>query len=149
MAAVHAPPRFRSAIIWHSSMTATSYRVFRSAISTVEIADLKERYDVAVIDECQMMADRERGGAWTAAVLGLCADEIHACASPDAEGLLTRIIRECGDDLTIVRHERMTPLQMEKEAFHFPVSVRPGDALIVFSKARVHAVAAELRSKGC
>ena len=121
----------------------------RVQASTVEIADLKERYDVAVIDECQMMADRERGGAWTAAVLGLCADEIHACASPDAEGLLTRIIRECGDDLTIVRHERMTPLQMEKEAFHFPVSVRPGDALIVFSKARVHAVAAELRSKGC
>ncbi len=121
----------------------------RVQASTVEMADLKEHYDVAVIDECQMMADRDRGGAWTAAVLGLCADEIHACASPDAEGLLTRIIRECGDDLTIVRHERMTPLQMEREAFHFPVSVRPGDALIVFSKARVHAVAAELRSKGC
>lgn len=116
--------------------------------STVEMADLRAHYDVAVIDECQMIADRDRGGAWTAAILGLCADEIHACASPDAEALLTRIIRECGDELSIVRHERMTPLVAEKEGFQFPASVRPGDALIVFSKARVHAVAAELKRKG-
>ena len=68
----------------------------------MKMADLKARYDVAVIDECQMIADRDRGGAWTAAILGLCADEIHACASPDAEGLLTRIIQECGDELEIV-----------------------------------------------
>ena len=117
--------------------------------STVEMADLKAHYDVAVIDECQMIADRDRGGAWTAAILGLCADEIHACASPDAEGLLTKMIQDCGDEMTIVRHERMTPLEVEKEGFQFPSSVRPGDALIVFSKARVHAVAAELKSKGC
>ena len=116
--------------------------------STVEMADLKTQYDVAVIDECQMIADRDRGGAWTAAILGLCAEEIHACASPDAEGLLTRIIAECGDEYTIVRHERMTPLVVEKEGFQFPGSVRRGDALIVFSKARVHAVAAELKRQG-
>ncbi|MBO4837079.1 MAG: helicase [Clostridia bacterium] len=116
--------------------------------STVEMADLKAHYDVAVIDECQLVADRDRGGAWTAAILGLCADEIHACASPDAEGLLTRMILDCGDSLEIVRHERMTPLEVEKEGFQFPGSVRSGDALIVFSKARVHAVAAELRGMG-
>ena len=116
--------------------------------STVEMADLGERYDVAVIDECQMVSDRDRGGAWTAALLGLCADEIHACASPDAEELLVRMIRDCGDELTIVRHKRMTPLAVEKEGFQFPASVRPGDALIVFSKARVHAVAAELKKLG-
>ena len=116
--------------------------------STVEMADTGARYDVAVIDECQMIADRDRGGAWTAAILGLCAEEIHACASPDAEGLLTRMIADCGDECTIVRHERMTPLTVEREGFQFPGSVRPGDALIVFSKARVHAVAAELRGLG-
>ncbi|MBQ6594743.1 MAG: helicase [Clostridia bacterium] len=120
----------------------------RVQASTVEMADLREHYDVAVIDECQMIADRERGGAWTSAILGLCADEIHLCASPDAEGLLTRIITDLGDSLRVVRHERMTPLVVEKEGFHFPDSVRPGDALIVFSKARVHAVAAELRRIG-
>ena len=120
----------------------------RAQSSTVEMADLQTHYDVAVIDECQMIADRDRGGAWTAAILGLCADEIHACASPDAESLLTRIIEDCGDELTVIRHERMTPLEVEKEGFQFPSSVRTGDALIVFSKARVHAVAAELKTRG-
>ena len=38
------------------------------------MADLNTHYDVAVIDECQMIADWDRGGAWTAAILGLCAD---------------------------------------------------------------------------
>lgn len=116
--------------------------------STVEMADLGQRYDVAVIDECQMIGDRDRGGAWTAAILGLQAEEMHLCASPDAEGLLTRIILDCGDEISVVRHERMTPLEVEKQGFQFPGSVRAGDALIVFSKARVHAVAAELRSRG-
>ena len=116
--------------------------------STVEMADLNRRYDVAVIDECQMIGDRDRGGAWSAAILGLCAEEMHLCASPDAEGLLIRIVKDCGDEISIVRHERMTPLEVEKQGFQFPASVRPGDALIVFSKARVHAVAAELRSRG-
>jgi ATP-dependent RNA helicase SUPV3L1/SUV3 len=58
------------------------------------------------------------------------------------------MVQDCGDEYTIVRHERMTPLEMEKEGFQFPGSVRPGDALIVFSKARVLAVAAELRTLG-
>ena len=120
----------------------------RGQSSTIEMADLHAHYDIAVIDECQMITDRDRGGAWTAAVLGLCADEIHICASPEAEQLLCGIISGCGDEIRIVRHERMCPLEVEKSGFRFPESVRPGDALIVFSKARVHALAAELRQMG-
>ena len=116
--------------------------------STVEMADLKKAYDIAVIDEAQLLSDRDRGGAWTAAILGLCASEIHLCASPDAENLLLRIIRSCGDSVDIVRHDRMTPLVVDSTPFDFPASVQPGDALIVFSKLRVHAVAGELSRLG-
>ena len=116
--------------------------------STIEMADLETDYDIAVIDECQMISDRDRGGAWSAAVLGLCAEEIHLCASPDAERLLTAMIADCGDEMTVVRHERMAPLVVEEGGFHFPSGVRKGDALIVFSKARVHALAAELKQMG-
>ncbi|MEG2902833.1 MAG: RNA helicase, partial [Massilia sp.] len=38
--------------------------------STVEMLDSKTPIDVAVIDEIQMLADRDRGAAWTAAVCG-------------------------------------------------------------------------------
>ncbi len=116
--------------------------------STVEMADLQKEYDVAVIDECQMIADRDRGGAWSAAILGLCAGEIHLCASPDAERLMLAVIRDCGDEVTVVRHERMAPLEVEESGFHFPSGVRKGDALIVFSRMRVHALAAELKQHG-
>ncbi len=34
---------------------------------------------MAVIDEIQMMRDLQRGWAWTRALLGICADEIHVC----------------------------------------------------------------------
>lgn len=116
--------------------------------STIEMADLHTHYDVAVIDEAQMISDRDRGGAWSAALLGLCADEIHVCASPEAEMLLCSIIRDCGDSLAVVHHERMAPLVVEDSGFQFPESVRKGDALIVFAKARVHALAAELKQLG-
>jgi len=115
--------------------------------STIEMLSLKNRYDVAVIDEAQMIADGERGGAWTAAIMGVCALRIHVCAAPEAEKRIIEIIRDCGDDYEIVRHRRMTPLVYEEKVFHFPKDVRPGDALIVFSRGNVHAVAAQLKKK--
>lgn len=116
--------------------------------STIEMADLTAHYHYAVIDEAQMIADKNRGGAWTAAILGLCAEEIHVCAAPYAEVVLIRLIRECGDKYEIIRHNRDTILEVEKAVFHFPEDVREHDALIVFSKKNVHAVAAELQRKG-
>jgi len=115
--------------------------------STIEMLSLKTHYDVAVIDEAQMLADRARGGAWTAAIMGVCADVVHICAAPEAEERLTGIIRDCGDEYRVVRHRRMTPLVYEDRIVSFPEDVRAGDALIVFSRRNVHAVAAQLRKK--
>ncbi len=39
--------------------------------ATAEKLDLKRRYEAAVIDECQMIADPQRGYAWTRAILGV------------------------------------------------------------------------------
>jgi|GEM_PF-1144642 len=116
--------------------------------STIEMADLKAYYQVAVIDEAQLITDPERGGAWTAAMLGLCAEEIHVCASPDAKELLISIIEDCGDVYEVVEHERKTKLISDRRIFHFPEDVQPGDALIVFSRRSVHAVASALQDIG-
>ncbi len=116
--------------------------------STIEMLDFKQRYEVAVIDEAQMMTDDERGGAWTAAILGVRAKEIHVCSAPSAEQLIRRLIEECGDTCEAVYHERKTPLIFEQQVFQFPFDVHPGDALIVFSRRDVHAVAAELQKIG-
>ena len=118
--------------------------------STIEMMNLDEDWDMAVIDEAQMVSDRQRGGSWTAAILGLKASVIHLCASPDAEKLLIRMITSCGDDYEVQYHDRKTPLQMDDEAvdFRFPEDVKKGDALIVFSRKDVHSVAAELQANG-
>ena len=118
--------------------------------STIEMMNLRDQWEMAIIDEAQMVADRQRGGSWTAAILGLQAKTIHICASPDAEKLLTRMIKSCGDTMETVYHERKTPLQMDEDAenFSFPEDVKKGDALIVFSRKDVHSVAAELQESG-
>ena len=118
--------------------------------STIEMMNLHEEWDMAVIDEAQMVADSQRGGSWTAAILGLRAKTIHVCASPDAERILGRMIASCGDSMETVYHKRKTPLVMDEDAadFRFPEDVKRGDALIVFSRKDVHSVAAELQETG-
>ncbi|WP_051656443.1 DEAD/DEAH box helicase [Butyrivibrio sp. AE3004] len=118
--------------------------------STIEMLDIREEWDMAVIDEAQMIADEQRGGSWTAAILGIRAKIIHVCASPDAEEALKKMVLSCGDTYEIMYHKRMTPLVMDKYAmdFRFPEDVRDGDALIVFTRRDVHSVAAELQDKG-
>ena len=115
--------------------------------ATAEKLNLKRLYDVAVIDECQMIADSRRGYAWTRAILGVQAPEIHLCAAPEAQNILLRIIESCGDSYEIELHKRQTPLI----CMTHPVDVervQPGDALITFSKAEVLSVAEDLRQAG-
>ena len=120
----------------------------RYQASTIEMLNTRNEYEVAVIDEAQMIGDPDRGGAWTSAILGVCAKEIHVCAAPIAKKLLIRLIRDCGDSYTVVEHHRMTPLKLEREPFSLEEDVQPGDALIVFSKKSVHAVGAFLQRHG-
>ena len=115
--------------------------------ATAEKLDLNCRYDVAVIDECQMIADRQRGYAWTRAILGILAPEIHLCAAPEAKNLLLRIIQSCGDSYEVMTHERKTPLICMNRLVDY-TGVQPGDALITFSKVGVLSVAEDLRQRG-
>ena len=112
--------------------------------ATAEKLDMKRRWDVAVIDECQMIADPQRGYAWTRAILGVLAPEVHLCAAPEAEQLLIRLIDSCGDSWEVVRHERTTPLICMNRTVDYQ-RVQPGDALITFSKVGVLSVAEDLR----
>lgn len=116
--------------------------------ATVEMADVNTYYDVAVIDECQLVANEQRGGAWTEAILGITANEIHLCASENAFDILTKLIEMCGDSYTVEYHERFVPLVPDETPFVFPQSVRKNDALIAFSKKAVLKYAEQLKSYG-
>lgn len=111
--------------------------------STIEIMSTEKHYDVAVIDEAQMIADPFRGHNWTRALLGLCADEIHVCMAPEAEEIVKAVIDECEDDYEVVYHERKTPLNFEKGSIALE-DVQKGDALVVFSRRSVLSLSAAL-----
>ncbi|MDE7198083.1 MAG: hypothetical protein K2O15_04275 [Lachnospiraceae bacterium] len=116
--------------------------------STVEILDIREVYDIAVIDEAQMIADESRGSFWTRAILGIRAQEVHLCCSGTAEQILVRMLKRCGDEIEIVRHERNTKLVFVPERYDMATDVEQGDALITFSKKNVLAIAAALEGRG-
>ena len=120
----------------------------RITAATVEMADLDLHYNIAVIDEAQLMADPDRGHSWTRAILGLKADEIHVCASPAAEKVLLHLVEISHDTVEVHHYTRKTSLLFEEKPFDFPRDVRPGDALIVFSKKSVLDVAGRLEETG-
>ncbi|MDO4331662.1 MAG: helicase-related protein [Eubacteriales bacterium] len=116
--------------------------------STVEMLDLDQKYDVAVIDEAQMIADSERGHSWTRAILGVQAPEIHVCMSPAAHKVVTHLIALCGDSYESREYERKTALVCEEIPYRFPEDVQEGDALIVFTKRAVLDIAGRLERSG-
>lgn len=114
--------------------------------STIELADTGKHYDVAVIDEAQMITDPFRGDQWVHAIYCIDAEEVHICLAPEARELILRILAGFGAPCEIVEHHRLAPLSFAG-TFGSLKETRPGDALIVFSRKAVLAVAAELEER--
>jgi ATP-dependent RNA helicase SUPV3L1/SUV3 len=60
---------------------------------------LNEDYEVAVIDEIQMIGDGERGWAWTRALLAVRAKRIHLCGDERALNIISKLLELTGDIL--------------------------------------------------
>lgn len=116
--------------------------------STIEIADFERKVDVAVVDEVQLIEDKQRGYAWIKAIFGLQAKEIHLCGALHVKAFILRLIKECGDTFEEIQYERQTELVFEDEPFIYPTSILPGDALFVATTGKVVSVAKELSDMG-
>ncbi len=102
---------------------------------TVEMTPLSKRWDVAVVDEIQLISDSQRGGAWTAAVLGLNAKEIHLCGEESAVPLIEALVKQMGDSIEVHRYNRLTPLVVADESLNGDLSrVKKGDCVVTFSR---------------
>ena len=112
--------------------------------STIEKLQLGTPYEVCVIDEAQMIADKQRGWAWTRAILGVLAPEVHICMAPEALDIVIKLIKDCNDTYEIIKHTRDTELVFEDKPFNLNKDVKKGDALVVFGKKKALAVSAQL-----
>jgi ATP-dependent RNA helicase SUPV3L1/SUV3 len=105
--------------------------------STVEMLDSQTPVDVAVIDEIQMLADRDRGAAWTAAVCGAPARVVYLVGAPEARRAIEVLAERLECELEVHLLKRKGPLSVEPGAVRKLSSLRRGDAVICFSRREV------------
>lgn len=115
---------------------------------TVEMTSVNVPYEVAVIDEIQMMRDYSRGWAWTRALLGVMAEEIHVCGEEGAIDLVKNLMLTTGEDVEVCKYKRLTELEIENTALRSLDNVQPGDCIVCFSKNDVYTVSRGIEARG-
>ncbi|XP_072027344.1 ATP-dependent RNA helicase SUPV3L1, mitochondrial-like [Amphiura filiformis] len=115
---------------------------------TVEMTNVTIPYEVAVIDEIQMLRDTSRGWAWTRAFLGLCAEEVHLCGEAAAIDIVEELVLSTGDELEVKNYERLTPLKILNKALGSLDNVQPGDCIVAFKKNDLYQISRELEAMG-
>ncbi|CAG7836861.1 unnamed protein product [Allacma fusca] len=115
---------------------------------TVEMTSVTTPYECAVIDEIQMLKDTQRGWAWTRALLGVVAEEVHLCGEPAAIELVRNILVTTGEETEIRTYKRLTNLDVEKRALESLNNVQAGDCVVCFSKNDIYSVSRQIEKKG-
>ncbi|XP_053307034.1 ATP-dependent RNA helicase SUPV3L1, mitochondrial [Spea bombifrons] len=118
------------------------------AACTIEMCSMTTPYEVAVIDEIQMIRDLSRGWAWTRALLGLCAEEIHICGEAAAINLVTELMFTTGEEVEVRKYDRLTPLKVLDQAMESLDNLRPGDCIVCFNKNDIYSVSRRIEAQG-
>ena len=104
--------------------------------STIEMLNFEVDVDVCVIDEVQMIDDRERGWAWANAIIGAPAKEIIMTGSSNAKEAIVALANYLDEELEIIEFERKNPLTLLEMPTNVD-EVQEGSAIIAFSRRDV------------
>ncbi|MCC3357349.1 DEAD/DEAH box helicase [Bacillus sp. REN16] len=113
--------------------------------ATVEMLREKDFYEVVVIDEAQMISDKDRGFSWYKAITNANAEEVHIICSFHAKWMILQLLGN--SNVEVHEYHRDVPLEVEPHAFRLN-HTRNGDALVCFSRRRVLETASELQRSG-
>ncbi|ONG49977.1 RNA helicase [Pseudoroseomonas deserti] len=108
----------------------------RHLAATVEMCPFHMPVDVAIIDEAQLLHDRDRGAAWTAALMGVPAREVYVLGAPECVPMVKRIAQLCGDTVEEITLQRKGALHASDRPLHAG-DLKTGDALVAFSRRDV------------
>lgn len=112
---------------------------------TVEMFHEKDYFDVVVIDEAQMIADRDRGFSWYKAITKANAREVHIVGSRNLKSMIVELLGDA--HIEVKEYTRDIPLQVERKLFTLQ-QTKKGDALVCFSRRRVLETASRLQNDG-
>uniref|UniRef100_A0A915Q7P2 RNA helicase n=1 Tax=Setaria digitata TaxID=48799 RepID=A0A915Q7P2_9BILA len=115
---------------------------------TVEMVPVDVKVEVAVIDEIQMLRDHSRGWAWTRALLGIAAEEVHLCGEEAAIDIVRGLLDPIGEHVEVHYYERKTPLILCNEALTKLDNVQDGDCLVCFSVSMLFSITKSLMKLG-
>ncbi|OQX49866.1 MAG: helicase [Epsilonproteobacteria bacterium 4484_20] len=114
--------------------------------STIEMMNNAVDVDVCVIDEIQMISDRDRGWAWANALIGAPAKKVILTGSVNALHAVEALCEYLGEELEVIHFERKNELKMMKH----PVSMKkiePQTAVVAFSRREVLSLKQQLSEK--
>ncbi|MBU9714052.1 helicase-related protein [Evansella tamaricis] len=112
---------------------------------TVEMFHEREFYEVIVIDEAQMITDKDRGFSWFKAITKANAKEVHIIGSLNSKDMVLELLGDAQVD--VKEYRRDVPLEVEQKLFRMKHTVK-GDALVCFSRKRVLETASLLENEG-
>ncbi|MFZ3587671.1 helicase-related protein [Bacillus sp. DJP31] len=101
---------------------------------TVEMFHEKDFYEVIVIDEAQMVADKDRGFSWFKAITKALAKEVHIVGSSNMKEMILQLLGN--SNIIVKEYVRDVPLDVESNEFSLK-QTKKGDALVCFSRKRV------------
>ena len=114
--------------------------------STIEMMNGSVDVDVCVIDEIQMISDRDRGWAWANALMGAPAKKVILTGSANALPAVKELCEYLGEELEIIHFERKNELSMMPK----PVSMKkiePQTAIVAFSRRDVLSLKQQLSER--
>jgi ATP-dependent RNA helicase SUPV3L1/SUV3 len=114
--------------------------------STIEMMNGAVDVDVCVIDEIQMIADRDRGWAWANALIGAPAKKVILTGSSNALKAVEEICEYLGEELEVIHFERKNELVMMSR----PTSMKKIEAqtaVVAFSRRDVLSLKQQLSER--
>ncbi|CAA6823367.1 MAG: Helicase-like, partial [uncultured Sulfurovum sp.] len=114
--------------------------------STIEMMNGSIDVDVCVIDEIQMISDRDRGWAWANALIGVPAKKVILTGSADVLEAVTLLCEYLGEPLTVTHFERKNDLKLLTQPT--PIKeIEKGTAIVAFSRRDVLGLRQQLSQK--
>ncbi|CAA6807362.1 MAG: Helicase-like [uncultured Sulfurovum sp.] len=114
--------------------------------STIEMMNASVDVDVCVIDEIQMISDRDRGWAWANALIGVPAKKVILTGSADVLDAVTQLCEYLEEPLTVTHFERKNELKLLPNPT--PIKeVEKGTAIVAFSRRDVLGLRQQLSQK--
>jgi ATP-dependent RNA helicase SUPV3L1/SUV3 len=114
--------------------------------STIEMLNSDIEVDVCVIDEIQMISDRDRGWAWANALIGAPAKKVILTGSQNALEVVKEIANYLNEPLKVVEFKRKNPLILLERPTSIK-SLQSGTAIVTFSRKDVLAIKNKISSE--